>query len=97
MNVTAFGKVDLPFGARPKAIFGSDIGHWDVTHMNGVLAEAYEMVEDGKIDADDFRVFTFTNPARLHAEMNPNFFKGAVVEDTVDKLLAPSSGAQTAE
>jgi hypothetical protein len=82
MNVTAFGKVDLPFGARPKAIFGSDIGHWDVTHMNGVPA-----------DANDFRDLTFTNPARLHAEMNPNFFKGTVVEDTVDKLLALSSGA----
>ena len=97
MNATAFGKVELPFGARPKAIFGSDIGHWDVTDMNGVLAEAYEMVEDGKISADDFREFTFTNPARLHAEMNPNFFKGTVVEDAVYKLLAPSSGAQAAE
>ena len=36
-----------PFGARLKAIFSSDIGHWDVPDMTEVLEEAYEMVEHG--------------------------------------------------
>jgi hypothetical protein len=33
----------------------------------------------------------FVNPVRLHAGMNPNFFKGTVVEKQVDALLAASS------
>jgi len=45
------------------------------------------MVEDGLATEADFRSFTFTNPVTLHAGMNPNFFKGTVVEDAVDKLL----------
>jgi predicted TIM-barrel fold metal-dependent hydrolase len=76
-----------PFGARLKAIFSSDIGHWDVPDMNGVLAEAYELVEHGLLDAKDFRDFTFAYPASLHAGMNPDFFKGTVVEAAVGKLL----------
>ena len=55
--------------------------------MNHVLEEAYEMVEDGFASEAEFRDFTFTNPVTLHAGMNPNFFKGTVVEDAVDKLL----------
>ena len=73
---------------RLKAMFGSDIGHWDVPDMTGVLEEAYELVEDGHIDEADFREFVFANPALLHARMNPDFFKGTVVEDAVAKLLA---------
>ena len=77
----------VPLDAKVKATFGSDIGHWDVQHMNHVLEEAYEMVEDGLATEDHFRDFTFTNPVTLHAGMNPDFFKGTVVEDAVDKLL----------
>ncbi len=77
-----------PFGARLKAMFSSDIGHWDVPDMNEVLAEAYELVEHGLLDAADFRDFAFVNPAMLHAGMNPDFFKGTVVAGDVAKLLA---------
>ena len=77
----------VPLGAKVKATFGSDIGHWDVKVMNHVLEEAYEMVEDGLATEEEFRDFTFTNPVTLHAGMNPDFFKGTVVEDDVDKLL----------
>lgn len=77
-----------PFGARLKAMFSSDIGHWDVPDMNAVLAEAYELVEHGLLDAADFRDFAFVNPAMLHAGMNPDFFKGTVVAGDVAKLLA---------
>ena len=45
------------------------------------------MVEDGLATEADFRDFTFTNPVTLHAGMNPDFFKGTVVEDEVNKLL----------
>ena len=61
--------------------------------MREVLEEAYELVEDGLINEDDFRDFTFTNPVMLHARGNPNFFKGTVVEDSVDKLLKAEAKA----
>ena len=41
-----------PFGAKLKAFFSSDIGHWDVTDMEGVLEEAFELVEHEEEDAD---------------------------------------------
>jgi predicted TIM-barrel fold metal-dependent hydrolase len=76
------------FGAKLKAIFSSDVGHWDVPDMSEVLAESYELVTDELITEDDFRDFTFANTAELHASMNPDFFKGTVVEKDVEKLMA---------
>ncbi|MCZ6645959.1 MAG: amidohydrolase family protein [SAR324 cluster bacterium] len=73
---------------RLKAMFGSDIGHWDVPDMSGVLQEAYELVEHGHIDEAAFKQFVFANPAMLHAGMNPDFFKGTLAEDAVAGLLA---------
>jgi predicted TIM-barrel fold metal-dependent hydrolase len=84
----AFDRRLNPFGARLKAMFSSDIGHWDVPDMNEVLAEAYELVEHGLLNDDEFNDFVFKYPAMLHAGMNPDFFKGTVVEADVDKLLS---------
>ena len=86
-NCWAFNKNVNPFGARLKAMFGSDIGHWDVTDASRELAEAYELVGEGLMTADDFRDFAFANCAELHASLNPDFFKGTVVEDAVQQLL----------
>jgi predicted TIM-barrel fold metal-dependent hydrolase len=77
---------------RLKPIFSSDVGHFDVVDMSEVLEEAYELVEDGLMTADDFRQFTFTNAASLHTAMNPEFFKGTVVEDAVARYR---NGADT--
>ena len=77
-----------PFGARLKAMFSSDIGHWDVVDMGEVLEEAYELVEHGLLNDADFRDFAFAYPAMLHAGMNPDFFKGTAVEADVSKLLS---------
>jgi hypothetical protein len=73
---------------RLNPIFSSDVGHFDVTDMSEVLEEAHELVEHGLIDMDDFRQFVFGNAARLHTAMNPDFFKGTVVESAVAKELA---------
>ena len=70
---------------RLNPIFSSDVGHFDVTDMTEVLEEAWELVEHGLITEDDFREFTFTNAASLHTALNPDFFKGTVVEDAVAK------------
>jgi predicted TIM-barrel fold metal-dependent hydrolase len=88
MNATAFNTKANPFGAKIRSVFSSDIGHWDVPDMTEVTEEAYELVEHGVITEEDFRDFVFTNPATLWTGMNPDFFKGTVVEQEVKKLLA---------
>jgi len=87
MNASAFNTTVNPFGAKLKAIFSSDIGHWDVPDMTEVTEEAYELVEEGKITEENFREFVFVNPTKLWTDMNPHFFKGTVVEKEVEKLL----------
>ncbi len=80
MNVLAFtpelnaGCVSLP------AVFASDVGHWDVRDMTEVVPEAYELVEEGRMDEGQFRSFVFDNPVRLWAGSNPRFFDGTVIE-----------------
>lgn len=91
MNALAFNRRQNPAGAQLNAIFGSDIGHFDVLDMAGVLPEAYELVEDELIDEHDFRRFVFENPAKLWAEANPRFFQGTVVERAVNDLLGMSA------
>jgi predicted TIM-barrel fold metal-dependent hydrolase len=88
LNATAFNTKLNPFGARLRAIFSSDIGHWDVPDMTAVLAEAYALVEEEVMTDADFRDLVFTNPVTLWTGMNPDFFKGTVVEHEVDHLLA---------
>ena len=97
---TAFNTKINPFGARLNAIFSSDIGHWDVPDMTEVLEEAYENVENGSLDSDDFRAFVFANVARFYIEANPDFFEGSVVEQDVATLKAAGvqpSGEASAE
>ena len=91
MNCWAFNEKVNPFGARLGAMLSSDIGHWDVTDMREVIAEAYEPVERGLITERDFRDFIFANPVKLWAGMNPDFFKGTIVEHDVERLLAGST------
>jgi predicted TIM-barrel fold metal-dependent hydrolase len=93
LNALAFNSKMNPFGARLKAVLSSDIGHWDVPDMREVLEEAYELVEDDLITEDDFRDFAFVNPAELWASMNPDFFKGTVVETAVNHLMGRSAKA----
>ena len=86
-----FDKRLNPFEARLKAMFSSDIGHWDVPDMTEVLAEAYELIEKKLLDEESFRDFVFVYPSMLHAKMNPNFFKGTVVEVEVAHELENQS------
>lgn len=81
------------FDARLKAMFGSDIGHWDVPDITRSVNPSYDLVEDGIITQEDFRDFVYVNPVMMHAEMNPDFFKGTAVESAVDKLLAEKAAA----
>ncbi len=90
MNALAFNRRNNPFQSQLNAVFGSDIGHFDVSDMAGVLGEAYELVEDELMSLDAFRDFTFTNPVQLWGGMNPDFFKGTRVEAAAAEVLAAS-------
>jgi predicted TIM-barrel fold metal-dependent hydrolase len=79
----AFNTAANPLGASLRATLGSDMGHWDVPDMRGIVPEARELVERGLIDEDDFRRFTFEYPCDLFAGVNPEFFAGTRVEPFV--------------
>lgn len=84
----AFNRKLNPYGTAIRAMFGSDVGHWDVTDVGDVVVEAWELVDDGLITEDDFREFMFWNPVELHARVNPDFFAGTCVEADVAKFMA---------
>jgi predicted TIM-barrel fold metal-dependent hydrolase len=87
INAWAFNDKVNRFGARLKAIFSSDISHWDVPNMNEVVEEAYELVEHELITETDFRSFVFANPVSFFGGVNPDFFKGTVIEREAEKEL----------
>ena len=84
----AFDTRRNPLGARLNAIFGSDLGHYDLMDMRDAAAEAYEGVELGLMTERDFRDFVLVNPVKLHCGMNPDFFKGTIVEAEAGKIMA---------
>jgi hypothetical protein len=83
MNARAFDGAANPLGARLKAVFSSDVGHWDVPEMTEVLGEAWELVDDGHLTREDFRTFVFDNAISLWCGGNPDFFAGTRIEDAV--------------
>ena len=82
-----------PVGVQLRAMFRSDIGHWDVPDMTHVLAEAYELVEDGLIGEDDFQDFVFTNPVRFYTSVNPHFFDGTRCEEAAARIVAEQAAS----
>jgi predicted TIM-barrel fold metal-dependent hydrolase len=97
MNAWAFSAKHNPGGARIRAVFGSDVGHFDVQEMAGVLPEAYELVEHKLITDADFRDFMFTNPVTLFGESNPAFFAGTRVEKDAAALLRSRKALKAAK
>jgi predicted TIM-barrel fold metal-dependent hydrolase len=77
MNAIAFDRRLNPGGVRLKAVFGSDLGHWDVPDLRDVVPQAWELVEDGRLTDADFRDFAFANAVSLYG---PDFFRDTVVE-----------------
>ena len=59
-----------------------DEGYEDGYH-DGYLDHYEDGFDDGYIDDGDFRDFTFGNVVTMHTGMNPDFFKGTVVEQAV--------------
>ena len=92
LNGIAFDTRYNHYGIKLKAILGSDIGHWDVPDMTKVMVEAYEMVDDGLMSEEDFCDFTFGNIVDMHTSMNPDFFKGTIVENEAASYIARRAG-----
>lgn len=90
----AFNEKVNPLGMKFRAFLGSDISHCDVADPAGVIPEAYELVENGQVTGEDFRDLVFTNAVRLYGGMNPNFFKGTLVEAEAAKVLAVEAAAR---
>jgi len=86
----AFSARTNPGGAVLRPMFSSDIGHWDVPEMNAVLAEAHELLDDGHLDPDQFRAFTFENAVRFYASLDRGFFAGTSVEAEAAAVLSPA-------
>ena len=78
---------ELYDGNTLRPVFSSDFGHWDVTDMNEILEEAYELVEHKVVNEDQFREFMFENPVRLYANLNRDFFKGTRIEQVVEAFI----------
>ena len=64
MTPSAFAERALPSAARLNAMFGSDIGHWDVKELFRVVP-AWEPVEKGILSPDEFRAFACDNVIRF--------------------------------
>ena len=86
MMAVGFNRKLSPVGRPLKAVFGSDIGHWDVMDAGSILSEAYALVGAGLITEADFTALTWTNPASLHVRTNPDYFKGTTVESYAEQL-----------
>lgn len=91
LNYTAFTARANKFGVKIKAMFSSDLGHWDVLDFGHVLHEAHEQVEHGLMGEDDFKDFVFTNPLTFQTRVNPDFFKGTAVEGAVASYTAKAA------
>ena len=92
----AFDRGVNPFGAVLQTVFSSDIGHWDVPDMREVLGEAYELVERGWIDEEQFHDFTFRNVVRLHTGGNPDFFEGTTVSSEARRVIEAETAQEVA-
>jgi hypothetical protein len=86
LNALAFDAKGSPFNATLYAIYGSDLGHWDVPDMSDAAHEAYELVEKGLLSEADFRDMVFTSPVKFWTSTNRNFFQGTVVEKAAQQL-----------
>jgi hypothetical protein len=76
LNALASDTKGSPFGAKLHALYGSDLGHWDVPDMAQAAEEAHELVERGVISADAFRDMVFTNAVEFWTSGNRDFFSG---------------------
>ncbi len=87
LNALAWNAMGTPLDAKLPALYGSDIGHWDVPDMGETAEEAYELVDDGLITRAQLKEFVFDNAVKFWCSVNPDFFKGTVLESAARGVL----------
>jgi hypothetical protein len=92
----AFGDTNK-FHAKLNALYSSDIGQFDVIDMREPLQEAFELVEDGIVNREDFEAFTFSDVVRFIGALNPNFSDGTRVAGEARSVLAQTATGAAAE
>jgi predicted TIM-barrel fold metal-dependent hydrolase len=81
----AFDTRSTPLNAQVNMFYSSDIGHWDVPEINTILADTFQLVEEGVISAANFKQLVHTGPYNFYTANNPDFFKGTAVEAELQK------------
>jgi hypothetical protein len=76
-----------PMGTRISPVFSSDIGHWDVPDLQAPLPNSHRLLERGLLSKEDYRAFVFDEVVRLHTRLNPGFFDGTVIEESVSTAM----------
>jgi hypothetical protein len=76
----AFNAKAAPLNAQVNMFWSSDIGHWDVPEINTILADTFQLVEEGVITADNFKQLVFRGPYSFYTANKPDFFSGTAVE-----------------
>jgi predicted TIM-barrel fold metal-dependent hydrolase len=93
---TAFARTN-PCGSTLRAMFSSDIGHWDVHEPADVVPECYELLEDGTLTPEQFRAFTFSNAVSLYTRADPDFFEGTTIAGAVRDAIGEAGRQQVTE
>ena len=75
INAVGFDRAESALGAQMRAIFSSDIGHWDVTDMSETVEEAWELVDEGLIEPSGFPRVHLQNAATMWAEADPRLLR----------------------
>ena len=91
MTALAFDNRVLPEEVQLRAMFASDIGHWDVPDARLVLAEAAELLTEGRMDQTGFRRLMCDNIAQSLLATNRRFFQGTALAEEANRLLVNSS------
>ena len=75
---------------HPDRYFRREIGGFQsrLVRVFKKIVEAYELVDDGHLDLEQFRAFTFENAVRFYACLDPDFFAGTIVETEAAAVLA---------
>ncbi|MDR2613804.1 MAG: amidohydrolase family protein [Candidatus Accumulibacter sp.] len=76
----AFNAKAAPLNTQVNMFWSSDLGHWDVPEINTILADTFQLVEEGIITAENFKQLVFKGPYEFYTANNPDFFKGTAVE-----------------
>ncbi len=83
MTACAFDTDRLPGEKALKAMFSSDLGHWDVTDMKTVVQDSLRLVEQDILSPENFQDLAFSNPVNFYTHLNEDFFVGTEIESSV--------------